>query len=69
MLKATAKPSHYTAPNKPGMYVRTSQIPRWVDCDANEFIRMLNAGELTPCSDAEWARICKLLHMEPGANG
>jgi len=65
MLKATAKPSHYSSMQNTSSYVRIPKIPRWVDCDANEFIRMLNAGELEPCGDAEWARICRLLHMEP----
>ncbi len=65
MMRATAKPTHYENPlsNGPGKHPRPRLIPRWVDCDVKEFERMLNAGELEPCSDAEWRRICGLLHM------
>jgi len=64
-MKGTKQPSKNVIPfgREPVAHLGRNSIQRWVDCDADEFIRMLNAGELTPCSDAEWRRICGLLHM------
>lgn len=67
-MKGTMQPSKYVLPfgRESVSYPGRRAIPHWVDCDAREFERMLNAGELEPCSDAEWRRICGLLHMVVG---
>lgn len=62
-MKGTMQPSKYVLPfgRESVSYPGRRAIPRWVTCDAREFERMLNAGELEPCSDVEWERIQQLM--------
>lgn len=64
MMRGTKQPFQYAQMwGKAGGSHVAQPVPRWVTCDANEFVSLLNAEKLNPCSEDEWRRIMGLLRQ------